>query len=354
MNKPKKILVTGASGFIGSHLVEAFARRGDQVRALYRRKEAPEELRVLAERYPSLVELFNADIGDAERVKEAVRGVDAVIHAAALASDWGALELFIAANYDATVLLLEAAREAGVASFVYFSSAQVHGYGNHVDTTEAGPYYPLKYPYQVTKQMAEEYVLAQNSRSFKSTAVRPCNVYGPGDRMSTYRMLDAIMDSGVGGYIGSGSTLTCPIYIDDLCEGVLAALESPESAGQAILLTDGMKVAWRDYSLSMLDAVGSKRSPLGLPAPIAYAAAGFMTAAAKALRSSSRPPLTAYVVEQGAHNFHFSNEKARDLLGFKPTIFYEEGLKLTAAAYLEDRERRLAAAKGLAATRRRR
>jgi nucleoside-diphosphate-sugar epimerase len=343
MNTPKNILVTGASGFIGSHLVLSLAQRGDRVRALYRRKEPPEELRTIAAHYPSHVELFNADLGDSERVKEAVRGIEAVIHAAALASDWGKLELFIKANYDATVLLLEAAREAGAKTFVYFSSAQVHGYGNHVDTTERGPYYPIKYPYQITKQMAEEYVLAQNTSSFKATAVRPCNVYGPGDRTSTYAMFDAIMNSGIGGYIGSGATLTCPIYIDDLCSGALAALESPESAGQAILLTDGMKVTWRDYSMTMLDSVGSKKRPLGLPKPIAYGVARIMTAAAKAVRSKKRPTLTSYVVEQGSQNFHFSNEKARDILGFKPTVFYEEGLVLTAKAYLADREKRLAA-----------
>ena len=334
-----KILVTGASGFIGSHLCAALAARGDTVRALYRRREAPPELRAIEERHEGRVELFNADLGDAKRTREAVAGVGAVIHAAALASDWGSLELFMAANYDATVSLLEAAREAGAKDFIYISSAQVHGYGNHVDTTERGPYFALKYPYQITKAMTEEYALAQDSASFRVTAIRPCNVYGPGDHTSTYSMFDAIM-KGVGGYIGSGSALTCPIYIDDLCDGVLAALDAPIAGGQAILLTDGMKVTWKNYSRAMLDAVGSKARQLGLPKSLAYAAAGMLTMAAKAGRSDKRPTLTAYVVDQGSRNFHFSNAKARDILDFEPKVFYEEGLVLTARAYLEDREKR--------------
>jgi nucleoside-diphosphate-sugar epimerase len=337
----ERILVTGASGFIGSHLCASLAARGDSVRALYRRRQAPRPLLDLASARgaPSGgtgVELFNADLGDPERVREAVVGVDAVVHAAALASDWGSLELFIKANYDATVLLLEAAREAGARSFVYFSSAVVHGFGPHVDTTERGPYYPLKYPYQITKMMTEEYVLAQNAPGFRTTAIRPCNVYGPGDSTSTYRMYDAITD-GVFGYIGRGSALTCPVYIDDLCAGTLAALDSPAAGGQAILLTDGMKVAWKDYVDVMFAAVGSRKRPTRLAKGLAYATALAMTAAARALRSREAPPLTMYRVEQGSQDYHFSNAKARELLGFEPKVFYQEGLALTARAYLEDR-----------------
>jgi 2-alkyl-3-oxoalkanoate reductase len=339
----RKILVTGASGFLGSHICRSLAERGDSVRALYRRKEAPRELRELAAAYSDAagggVELFNADLGDPSRVDAAVAGVDAVIHCAALASDWGSLELFIKSNYDATVALLEAAREAGAGRFLYFSSAVVHGFGKHVDTTEMGPYYELKYPYQITKRMTEEYVLAQNGPDFRVATVRPCNVYGPGDRTSTYAMYDAIMD-GVFGYIGSGAALTCPIYIDDLCAGVLAALDSPDAAGEAILLTDGMKVPWKDYAQVMFAAVGSKKRPTSLPSPLAYAAAGVMTAGAKAFGRREAPPLTMYRVEQGSQDYHFSNAKARTLLGFEPKVFYEEGLALTARAYLEERAER--------------
>jgi len=336
-----KILVTGASGFIGSHLCAALAARGDEVRAMYRRRTPPPELEALAMRGRAgdaksvhRVELFRGDLADAARVAEAIMGVDAVIHSAALASDWGSLELFIEQNYDATVLLLEAAREAGARRFLYISSAQVHGYGNHVDTTERGPYYPLKYHYQVTKAMGEEYVLAQNSSSFRTTAIRPCNVYGPGDYTSTYTMLDAVM-SGAFGYLGPGLALTCPVYIDDLCAGVLAALGCDDSSGEAIILTDGQKVRWKDYAAAFYKAVGSRRRPLSLPRPIAYAAAWALTGAAKAARSEKRPLLTMYVVEQGSRNFHFSNGKARSLLGFEPRIFFEEGVARTADAYIK-------------------
>jgi nucleoside-diphosphate-sugar epimerase len=335
------VLVTGASGFIGQHLCSALAARGRRVRALYRRKEAPPELAALAEGTSSLVELFRADLGDADRVREALLGARSVIHVAALASDWGSLETFMEANYEATARLVEAARSAGVGSFVYISSVGVHGFGSHVDSDEKGPYYPLRYPYQITKKLAEDYALSRDAPGFRVTALRPCNVYGPGDITSTYAMYDAIM-SGFFGYIGSGKALTCPIYIDDLCEGVLAALDRGECAGEAIILGDGQKVSWRDYARVMFEAVGSRKRPVSMPKPIAYSAAAAMTGLAKALRSPKAPMLTMYRVVQGSHDYHFSNAKARELLGFSPKVFYEEGLQRTARSYMDARLKRLA------------
>jgi nucleoside-diphosphate-sugar epimerase len=344
MSDRRLVLVTGASGFLGSHLCEALAARGDRVRALYRRATPPAELARLAGSVSAesgiedgAVELFNADLGDAARVRRAVEGADAVVHAAALTSDWGDYGLFEENNVRVTRNLLEAAEAAGCASFVFISSAAVHGFGRHVDTTEEGPYFPLKYPYQLTKKEAEGMVLARDRPGFKTVAVRPCNVYGPGDRTSTYKMFSAILD-GIFGYIGRGLAYTCPIYIDDLCSGTLAALDLPESAGQAILLADGEKVAWRDYVAAMYDAIGTDRRPLALPAPIAFAAARVMTFAARVARCRGAPPLTLYRVEQGSSHYHFSNGKARRLLGFEPRVLDREGLALTARAFLQDRE----------------
>jgi nucleoside-diphosphate-sugar epimerase len=350
----KTILLTGASGFIGCHLCAALAARGDRVRALYRRKVPPPELAALAaakadaqasdgegskpaRRAASApVELFNADLSDAARVDEAVAGVDAVIHVAALASDWGPYELFKRHNYDATVRLLEAAEAAGAKTFVYFSSAVVSGFGVHVDSTEEGPYYPLKYPYQITKRLAEEFVLGRNRQGFRTVAIRPCNVYGPGDRTSTYKMYEAIL-TGTFGYIGKGEAYTCPIYVDDLCDGVLAALDREEAAGEAIILTDGDKVSWKDYAEAMFRAIGSRKRPAHLPEPLAVAAAQVMSFFAQLFKSRTAPALTMYLVEQASRHYHFSNEKARRLLGFEPKVFYQEGLKLTAEAFLRDR-----------------
>jgi len=341
MGRSPSVLVTGASGFIGQRLCQALARRGDRVRALYRRRTPPPALAALAapggaEAPFRPVELLRADLAQPGRAAQAAEGMDAVIHVAALASDWGPYELFKRENYDATASLLAAAEAAGAKAFVYIGSAVVSGFGPHVDSTEEGPYYPLKYPYQVTKRLAERLVLGRNRPGFKTVAIRPCNVYGPGDRTTTYKMFEAIL-GGVFGYLGSGEAYTCPVYVDDLCEGIVAALDRDQAAGEAIILTDGQKVRWKDYAEELYSAIGSRKRPLSLPVPLAAAAARAMGAAALALRCEGAPPLTMYRVEQASQDYHFSNEKARRLLGFEPRVFYKEGLGLAARAFLAER-----------------
>ncbi len=336
MSRGRTILLTGASGFIGSHLAERLVARGERIHALYRRENPPKALVSLSEQYGEEFRLYKADLGDKERIAKTLEGVEAVVHTAALALDWGSMEDFVRTNYQATADLLAASKQAGAKVFLYISSAVVQGFGPHVDSTEEGPYYPLKYPYPITKKMAEDYVLSQNEADFRVTAIRPCNVYGPGDRTSTYAMYQAIME-GVFGYIGDGEALTCPIYIDDLCTGILSALDSPGTAGEALLLTDGSKVSWKEYCRVMYEAVGSKRKPVSLPTPLAALSARIMCFGARLIAARIPPPLTSYRVDQASHDYHFSNSKARKLIGFSPEVFYEEGLRRTAEAFLKER-----------------
>ena len=155
-------------------------------------------------------------------------------------------------------------------------------------------------------------------------------------------MYDAIMD-GFFGYIGSGEALTCPIYVDDLCAGVLAALDRPESRRPGHPPHRRQKVAWKDYAQRHVRRgriAGRGRRACRSRSPIA--AAWLMTAAARALRKPRGRPSTMYRVEQGSHDYHFSNAKARELLGFEPKVFYEEGLARHGAGLLDARLKRRA------------
>lgn len=329
----RRVLVTGASGFIGGWIARGLAERGYAVRALYRRPRPPAFLERLA---AGKVEIERRDLAWPEDARAAVRGMEAVVHAAALASDWGDAELFRRQNVEITVRLVEEARAAGCRVFVYLSSISVHGFGPHVQTNEEGPYYPLGNPYQRTKKQAEEAVLAANGPGFRTVALRPADVYGPGDTTTFYRLLEA-QERGIRGTLGGGLRLASLVAVEDLVQAAALALEREQSAGQAFNITGGEPNTWRQllgYTASLLGV----RPWLELPLFVARPVAAVLAAVYGFLGIRRDPPLTPYRVEHVAYDFDFSIEKAQRLLGFSPTVGWREGLARTVAAYRAERQ----------------
>lgn len=329
---PRRVLVTGASGFLGGWIARGLAERGYAVRALYRRPRPPAFLEALA---ASGAEVERRDLDWPEDARAAVRGMAAVVHAAALASDWGDAELFRRQNVGVTARMLEEARAAGCEAFVFLGSLSVHGFGPHVQTTEEGPYYPLGNPYQRTKKQAEEAVLAANGPGFRTVVLRPADVYGPGDTTTFYRLLSA-QQRGIRGTLGGGLRLVSLLAVEDLVQAVVLALERERSAGQVFNLTSGEPNTWRQllgYTASLLGV----RPWLELPLFVARPAAAVLSAVYAFLGIRKDPPLTPYRVEHVAYDFDFSIEKAQKLLGYSPAVGWREGLARTVAAYREER-----------------
>jgi len=327
-----KVLVTGASGFIGGWVARGLAERGHAVRALYRRPRPPAFLETLA---AGGVEIQRRDLAWPEDARAAVRGVEAVVHAAALTSDWGDAELFRRQNVEVTARLLQEARAAGCGVFVYVGSIAVHGYGPHVQTTEDGPYYPLCNPYQRTKKQAEESVLAANGPGFRTVVLRPADVYGPGDTTTFYRLL-AAQERGIRGTLGGGLRLASLLAVEDLVQAVVLALEREQSGGQAFNITGGEPNTWRQvlgYTASLLGV----RPWLELPLFVARPVAAVLAAVYGFLGIRRDPPLTPHRVEHVAYDFDFSIEKAQKMLGFSPAVGWREGLARTVAAYRAER-----------------
>ncbi len=331
----RKVLVTGASGFIGGWIARVLGERGCAVRALYRRPRPPAFLEELA---AAGAQVQRRDLSWPEDVRAAVQGMEAVVHAAALTSDWGDAELFRRQNVEVTVRLVEEARAAGCRVFVYLGSIAVHGFGPHVQTTEEGPYYPLGSPYQRTKKQAEEAVLAANCRGFRTVVLRPADVYGPGDTTTFYRLLSA-QEHGIRGTLGGGLRLTSLVAVEDLVQAAALALEREQCAGQVLNITSGEPNTWRQllgYTASLLGV----RPWLELPLFVARPVAAVLAAVYGFLGIRKDPPLTPYRVEAVAYDFDFSIEKAQKLLGFSPAVGWREGLARTVAAYLAEKASR--------------
>lgn len=326
----QNILVTGASGFIGSNLARTLITKGYTVIAHYRRAQVPPYLRALQAAGAKLV---RADLSQPASGIPLVNNVDAIIHVAALASDWGPDQAFYEANFKATVNLCQAALQAQVKRLVFISSITVHGFGHHLDSTEEGPYYPLEFPYPRTKKMAEDYVLSLNQKDFSTVVVRPGNVYGPGDTTTFYPMFRYIQ-KGFMGYLSGGKSLTCPIYIDDLVSGIILALEAERAAGQIYNLTSGEKVTWRELVDFLYKELSVAKKPLSSPVWFSLVLAHLQGFFYRLLRSPHPPPLTPYRIKQAAHNYSFSIAKACRELGFRPQTSWQEGMRKTIAAYL--------------------
>ncbi len=329
LDRNGSVLVTGASGFVGGHLAEALLAQGTPVRAVYRRERPPGFLEELRGRG---AELRRLDLSDPEGVRAAVAGVEAVVHVAALAHYWGRRAEFLRQNYDLTVGLLEAARAAGCRAFVFTSSTVVHGFGPHPDTREEGPYLPLWHPYAQTKRMAEEYVLARNGPALRTVVIRPSNVYGPRDTTMSARILEAL-DSGALIRIGRGDRRISLVYVDDLVQALILALRRPEGAGKAFNIAGGEAVTLGEVFEHAFRLMGIRPVRIGLPAWLAFGAAGLLEGAYGLVGARRAPPLARYLVAQLAYDYHFRIDRARELLGYAPAVGWREGIERTLRAF---------------------
>jgi dihydroflavonol-4-reductase len=216
-----KALVTGATGFIGRHLVRELARKGWNIRVLIHRSPVEES---------EGRELIQGDITDPASLENAMTGVDVVFHlAAALGASLLGPEGFARVNAQGTENMLDAARKAGVGTFIHFSSAGVLGHvGSNAAASEDFPCRPRDL-YDRTKLEGERLAFEKADAGQRVVVVRPGWVYGPEDRR-TFKLIRAIARKNFV-LVTRGQALQTPVYIDDLIQGVLLAADRGTPGG---------------------------------------------------------------------------------------------------------------------------
>jgi nucleoside-diphosphate-sugar epimerase len=276
------------------------------------------------------VELQRGDLTAPGSIEKLVDGIDGVIHVAAKVEDFGRRAEFEGANVTATMELYQAALRTGCRRFVFVSSITVHGFGRHVDSTEAGPYYPLHSHYQRTKLAAERLLLEGTVRGLRPIIVRPGLVYGPGDRTTLVPVLD-LLKRRLLPYIGGFRRLNCPVYVTDLVDGVLLAFERPDAAHQVYNITSGEKTSLREPVDTAADLLGVPRPRIDIPPWIARVGGGILECGAYVVGSRRAPLLTRFRAAELTSDFHFSTDRARAELGYDPQVRWQEGLRAAVA-----------------------
>jgi nucleoside-diphosphate-sugar epimerase len=321
------IVVTGGCGFMGRHLVRRLRAGGEDVTVV---DLAPPPAALAA----SGARFVQAGITDAPRVAEAMAGAGAVVHLAAKVSDFGPARDFVHLNVDGTRIVAEAARAAGARRFVLMSSVAVFDYRTGFrDADESAPASGHEFPYGQTKAAAEALVRRLHAPGFATVIVRPgLFPYGPGDHQGSARMLAALARR-LPLLVGDGSALLSTAYVENLIDGVLRCLERPAAAGETFHLADDTRCTWRELVAAMAGALGLPPPRGRIPRALAAPAVVALEAAWRALRLPGSPPLTRYRVRTVTSDLHFSNQKAKRLLGWTPAVSLADGLAATVAWY---------------------
>lgn len=312
-----KILITGADGFVGSHLTEALVEHGYDVRAfvLYNSFNSWGWLDHTSKKIRDSLDVFAGDIRDPHGVKEAMKGCDAVLHLAALIAipySYHSPDTYVDTNIKGTLNVLQAARELGVRRVIHTSTSEVYGTARFVPITEEHPLQGQS-PYSASKIGADQLAYSfYASFGLPVVIARPFNTYGP--RQSARAVIPTIITQIAGGNrsikLGAVSPTRDFNYVRDTVDGFIAALWSGAGVGEVINFGS-------NYEISIGDTVRLIAEVMGVELEI-------QTDEARLRPANSE-----------VERLWADNAKARRLLGWQPAYSGRDGFKRGLAETVE-------------------
>ena len=321
-------LITGATGLLGSHIVEQLRQADQPVRALVR---PGSDTRVL-ESFGG-VELAKGDVTDPESISAAMKDVTTVYHTAAAVGDWGNWKnYFVPVTIGGTTNMVNAASRANVKRFLHVSSISAYGHPNGKgmvldETAPLGVNLHKWSYYSRAKVEAEKFVWAAHEKGdIPATVVKPSWLYGPRDRASMPRIIKALR-AGKGKLLGDGSNRLNLTYAGNEAEGCILAATKDCALGQNYNLSCDGVITQSEYFNKIAECIGAKPVTKKVPYAIAYQAAFWMEFFGHLFGKKTPPLVTRYSVWLIGRQCFFSEEKARRELGWKPTVSYEEGIQ---------------------------
>ncbi|MDA0832355.1 MAG: NAD-dependent epimerase/dehydratase family protein [Planctomycetota bacterium] len=319
------ILVTGATGLVGSHFVENALSLPAQVRALVR----PASDTTLLESWN--VPIVRGEFHDAEAIKAAMQEVTVVIHCAAKVGDWGSVEEYRQVNVAGIERLIEAAQATGsLKKFVQISTLGVYPARDHHGSDESvSPSASGFDGYTRTKIEAEEVIhRAIDEHRFPAVILRPGFIYGPRDR-TVFPKLLAKLQNGMFAYLGDGKKVLNNTYVGNLVRAIILAIENDDIVGQTFNIRDGRLVSRREFIASICEQAGypvpTRKVPMSVARPLTW----LMESCARFAGKKEAPLLSQARIKFLGLNLDFSIDKARRELHYEPEFDFRDAIVTT-------------------------
>jgi nucleoside-diphosphate-sugar epimerase len=326
-----RTLATGATGFLGSHIVELLVKQGHEVRALARKSSDIDHLKTTG------ASIVFGDVEDIDSLRPAVEGVDVVIHAAArVMPGWGSWPDYENCIIKGTGNLLRTSADAGVRRFLQISSIGVYGKSctGGIPAVEHSPceveFKPESY-YECAKLEADRLAfLAHDGGELEVSAVRLGWVYGPRDRLLSDRVYRQL-HMPIVVWPGKANPRIPLVYATDVADCAIRAATSDRASGQMYNVAPFEEVRLRDFAGAMSRAFGRPEPKLFVPFGVAYAACAVAEAWARLRRVKEMPFLTRSAMLSLNTEILADASKARGELGWEPKVSLEKGMSLYAA-----------------------
>lgn len=325
----KLMLVTGASGMVGRHVVRRAAASGYRIRALVQPGHDKSPIDGLG------CDIVYGDLTEPETAGPLVEGVNVVVHAAGLVGDWGPLSEYKPINQDAVGTLLEAVRAqpTPIDRFVHISSLGVYRWGDHYGEDETVPPDYVGYDgYTTTKAQAElickRYI---EEHSLPVVMIRPGFMYGEGDRHVLPRLVESLRKGRIM-MIGDGTKVLDNLYVGNCADAILLTVENPAAIGQTYNIRDERLVDRNEFIGTVCQAIEAKM-PRRVPCWLAKGAIKPLTKVRRALGTKSPPVVTKPRYKFMALNLDYSIAKAKRELGYRPRVDFIEGISIALEPY---------------------
>jgi len=325
-HQPEKVLVTGGGGFLGGAIVKRLVARDDRVRSLARRL------------YPELdamgVEQIPGDIADPTIVTRACESVDIVYHVAAKPPPWGKYQDYYQTNVVGTENVITGCLRSKVARLVYTSTPSVVFDGTDRQGADESLPYPVKFnaDYPATKALAEQKVIKAAAHGLGTVALRPHQIWGPGDPHFVPRLIARARQLK---QIGSGKNLVDTTYIENAADAHLLAADrlaqNPAISGNTYFISQDDPIPVWDMINAILHAAGLEPISGKVPYRAAWTVGAVLEFFYRTFHLSGEPKMTRFLADAVAKSHWFDISAAKQDLGYSPLISTEEGLQRLAA-----------------------